>query len=93
MPRMNYKFALVLLITLTQIDTTQDSDLTVSNAHRDVVQGRTLFNSLSLEIIQKISTKPLMKSEWIQELKFKNNLRHYTFIQKDFVSGKKNENP
>lgn len=88
---MNYKFALILLITLSQIDTTQDSDLTASNTHRDVVQGRTLFNSMSLEIIEKISMKPLMKSEFLQELKFKNNLRHYTFIQKDFVSNKKNE--
>jgi len=91
MPRMNYKFALVLCIVLSQINNTQDPEITVVNAHRDVVQGRDLFNSMSLEIIQKLTMKPLVKSEWMQELKFKNNLRHYNFIQKDFISGKKNE--
>lgn len=91
MPRVNYKSALFLCIILSQINNTQDPQITVSNAHRDVVQGRNLFNSMSLEIIQKLSTKPLIKSEWMQELKFKNNLRHYNFIQKDFISCKKNE--
>ena len=50
-----------------------------------VINGRLLFNELTLKIINEFNARPLNKSHYIEELKLKNNLNYFKHFQKNFL--------